>query len=113
MHGGRFEMAENPAIDFKIQVTLKSSDPDSDVVAAHRPLFFGRGCAYRRGVMSLVSSTPNGDGTFTRVYENKWRGAYPGRYHALVGAITRQSIYDDQAPFSSTLWGIPFIVVSN
>jgi hypothetical protein len=104
------EFREDPAASFKVQVTVKSTDPDSDIVSAHRPIWFGMGCSYRRAVMSLVSSTPNGDGTFTRVYEHRWEGAFMGRYNAFVGTMTRQSIYDDRAPFSSSVWGIPFVI---
>ena len=54
----------------------------------------------------------NGDGTFTRVYENdwKWQSAFAGRYSVYVSAITRQSIYDDQAAFSSNVWALPYVV---
>ncbi len=107
------EVLENPSESFKVQVTVKSMDPDSDIVSAHRPIWFGMGCIYRRAAMRLVSSTPNGDGTFTRVYEHSWQGAFMGRFNAFVGAVTRQSIFDDNAPFSSSIWGIPFIVDKN
>jgi hypothetical protein len=102
----------NFAAQFKIQVTIKSADPDSDIVVAHRPLWFSKGCAYGRASMKLLSSISNGDGTFTRVYENdwKWQKAFAGRYSVYVSAITRQSIYDDQTAFSSNVWALPYIV---
>jgi hypothetical protein len=102
----------NFATQFKVQVTVKSTDPDSDVVVAHRPLWFNTGCAYGRASMKLLSSVSNGDGTFTRVYENdwKWQSAFAGRYSVYVSAITRQSIYDDQAAFSSNVWALPYVV---
>jgi hypothetical protein len=106
------ELRPNLAAQFKVQVTVKSTDPDSDIVVAHRPLWYMTGCAYGRASMKLLSSVSNGDGTFTRVYENdwKWQRAFPGRYSVYVGAITRQSIYDNQAAFSSNVWALPYIV---
>jgi hypothetical protein len=106
------ELKPNFAVQYKVQVTVKSTDPDSDIVVAHRPLWYSTGCAYGRASMKLLSSVSNGDGTFTRVYENdwKWQWAFPGRYSVYVGAITRQSIYNDQAAFSSNVWALPFVV---
>ena len=106
------ELKPNLAAQFMVQVTVISSDPDSDIVVAHRPLWYNTGCAYGRASMKLLSSVSNGDGTFTRVYENdwKWQRAFPGRYSVYVGAITRQSIYDDQAAFSSNVWALPYVV---
>jgi hypothetical protein len=109
-HWGLREWNANPADIFKVIVTLKSTDPDSDVVTAHRPIWFEFAGRFMRGHMSLVSSAANGDGTFTRVYENNWNGSFAGRFNVYVSALTRQSIYDNQAPFASQIWGIPFIV---
>jgi hypothetical protein len=111
-HYGVRELRPKYAAQFKVQVTIKSTDPDSDIVVAHRPLWFSHGCAYGRASMKLVSSTSNGDGTFTRVYENdwKWQSAFAGRYSVYASAITRQSIYDDQMAFSSNVWALPYIV---
>jgi hypothetical protein len=95
---------------FKVRVTVVSADPDSDIVVAHRPIMYKNYGGYRRGSMDLISSVPNGDNTYTRIYENTWRGAYSGKHHVMVNAITRQSIFDDAAPLSSQIWGIPFIV---
>jgi len=109
-HWGLREWNANPAGTFKVIVTLKSSDPDSDVVTAHRPLWFGFAGRFMRAQMGLVSSVANGDGTFTRVYENNWNGSFAGRFNVYVSALTCQSIYDNQAPFASQVWGIPFII---
>lgn len=109
---GRFRLrAFAPALSrpFKIQVTVVSSDPDSDLVVAHRPFVFNNSWSYR-SPMTLLSSTDNGNGTYTRVYEHSWNGAWLGRHHVMVGAIPRNAIYDDATPFSSQIWGIPFIV---
>ena len=107
------EIKPNFAAQFKVTGDGNNTRyPDSDIVVAHRPLWYNTGCAYGRASMKLLSSVSNGDGTFTRVYENdwNWQRAFPGRYSVYVGAITRQSIYDDQAAFSSNVWALPYIV---
>jgi hypothetical protein len=108
--GELHEIKSNPFESFKVQITVRSTDPDSDIVVAHRPFMGLLKNGYNRAAMKLVSSTANGDGSFTRVYESDWKGAYAGRFHIMMSAITRVSIYDDQAPFSSHIWGIPFLV---
>jgi hypothetical protein len=112
-HWGLREWTANPDELFKVLVTVKSTDPDSDIVAAHRPIRFEFAGHFMRAQMTLKSSVTNGDGTYTRVYENSWNGSFAGRFNVLVSGLTRQSIYDNQAPFASQIWGIPFIVNSN
>ncbi len=94
---------------FRMEVTVTSTSPDSDIVSIHRP-YWALGRWQYRAPMALVSQTDNGDGTFTRVYACSWSGIRIGRHHIFVGVLTRASIFDDQAPFSSHYWGIPFIV---
>ena len=108
---GRFvpELAANITLPLRVQVTVTSSAPDSDFVYAHRP-YFSAGQWQYRAHMNLVSTTPNGDGTYSRVYEISWKGVWQGRQDMLVSAVTRESILDDAAPFSSQIWGVPFIV---
>jgi hypothetical protein len=108
---GRFipELTADINVPIRAQVTVTSSAPDSDFVYVHRP-YFNAGQWQYRAHMNLVSSTPNGDGTFTRLYEISWKGAWQGRHNMLVSAVTRGSILDDTTPFSSQIWGVPFIV---
>jgi len=95
----------------KVQVTVTSSDPDTDIVALHRPfLAMAMGMFKPIAVrMNMVSQSVNG-GTYTRVYEQSWIGLIPGSHHVFVSALTRSSIFDDVAAFSSQLWGMPYIV---
>jgi hypothetical protein len=108
---GRFvpELTADLYTPLRVQVAVTSSAPDSDFVYVHRPYFFAGQWQYRAH-MNLMSSTPNGDGTYNRLYEISWRGAWLGRHNMLVSAVTRGSILDDTAPFSSQIWGVPFIV---
>ena len=68
------ELQPKSAVSFNVQVTVKSTDPDSDVVVDHRPIWFSSGCNYQRASMALVSSASNGDGTFTE-YTNRIDGS--------------------------------------
>jgi len=103
------EMVANLTLPLRVQVTVTSSAPDSDFVYVHRPYFYAGQWQYRAH-MNLVSSASNGDGTYSRVYELSWKGVWQGRQDMLVSAVTRGSILDDAAPFSSQIWGVPFIV---
>jgi len=109
--GGRLvpELTTSFAKGFKVEVTVTSASPDSDIVSAHRPFWFMGRWQYR-APMRLVSEVNNGDGTFTRVYDHSWAGVWAGRHHMFVSALTRESIFDDTAQFSSQVWGVPFIV---
>jgi hypothetical protein len=95
---------------FKVQVTLNSTDPDSDFIVVHRPVWILNAGVYRRNIMTLVSSTQNNDNSYTRVYDLSWQGAWAGKHHVMIGAITRRSIFDDLVPFTSQMWGIPYLV---
>ena len=103
------ELAVNLNLPVRVQATVTSSAPDSDFVYVHRP-YYNAGQLQSRAHMNLLSSTPNGDGTFTRLYDISWKGVWPGRHNMLVSAVTEGSILDDTAPFSSEIWGVPFIV---
>ena len=92
---------------FAVQATVISSSPDTDIVVLHHPTDVSEKIRSR---MTLLSSTANGNGTYTRVYRFSWTGDYPGRYNVCVSAFTRNSIYDNQAAVTSQDWGIPYIV---
>jgi hypothetical protein len=111
VHGSHCLEELTPSVNapFKVQVTVKSSDPDSDLVTARRPFLANNSWSYRCP-MALISSMSNGDGTFTRVYGTSWKGAWIGRFHVMIGAVPRSAIYSDTTSFSSQIWGIPYIV---
>ena len=109
--GGVPEIPPSPTQQVSVQVTVVSSDPDTDMVSLHRPLLpttvmQAKGMSVR---MQLISQTQTGN-SYMRVYGASWQGVFLGRHHMFVSALTRSSIFDDQAPFSSQLWGVPFIV---
>ena len=108
---GRFvpELTADVNTPIRVQASVRSFAPDSDFVYVHRP-YFNAGQWQYRAHMNLVSSSSNGDGTYDRVYEISWKGVWLGRHNMLVSAISRGSILDDTTPFSSQIWGLPFIV---
>ncbi|HEX3073391.1 MAG TPA: hypothetical protein VHP30_07245 [Ignavibacteriales bacterium] len=56
----------------------------------------------------LVSSEQVG-GYYKRVYEGYWvTSNFPGHYHAVVNAMSSQSVTDDAAPVEISSWGIPY-----
>ncbi len=94
----------------KVQMTLTSTESDTDMVFLHRPFQWINSSVLRpaRARMTLVSQT--GSGPYTRVYEHSWTGHIQGRHHFFVSGITRSSLFDDVAPWSTRLWGIPYLV---
>ena len=96
-----------------VRLTLVSADPDTDWVSIHRPLALmnpNRPDLVKpmHERMVLVSQTPSG-ANFERVYEATWETFVQGRHAFFVTAVTRSSIFDDQAAFSSQVWGVPYI----
>jgi hypothetical protein len=92
-----------------IQITLTSTQPDTDVVF----LRYGadsRGFNRFRQRFHLVSQTQNGS-AYTHVYEISVKAHWNfGRFNAVAEAITHKSIYDGTAPFENNYWGVPYVV---
>jgi len=107
--GGRKDIPELRGGDRVIlQATLASASPDTDIVALR--LGYGPG-NHRRTRMELVSEFDNGDGTFTRVYQKAWFCHFhTGFFHAGVVAVTKETLFDDAAPYAASWWGIPYRV---
>jgi hypothetical protein len=95
-----------------LRVTVRSSSPDSDVVA----LRYGFDVLQRRRVLlTLVSETMDGS-DYIREYETS-RTAHPfvhffrGSFNLGVDAMTRATLYDDDVTkYSVSWWGIPYRV---
>ncbi|MGB2867014.1 MAG: hypothetical protein WBD36_01065 [Bacteroidota bacterium] len=109
--GGVPEVPPSPTQPVSVQVTVVSSDPDTDMVSLHRPAPPMTAMLLKpmSARMQLISQTQSGT-SYTRVYGASWQGVFLGRHTMFVSALTRSSIFDDQAPFSSQIWGVPFIV---
>jgi len=113
--GGRKDVPEfSPNQRAILQATVVSTSADTDFVA----LRYGVGTFQKRRMrLTLVSEVNNGDGTYTRVYQTRDSGMpgfvihpHRGWFHAAVDAMTRETLYDDAAPYSVNWWGIPYRV---
>lgn len=93
-----------------VRLTLTSTESDTDLVFIHRPFQWLNSSTLRPAKfrMNLVSET--GSGPYTRVYEYSWSSHVAGRHHFFVSGITRSSLFDDTAPWSTKIWGIPYLV---
>ncbi len=59
---------------------------------------------------TLDSVSPSGTG-YLKIYKQTFTTLpYVGHFHAVVSAMSRQTVYDDQAAVESKSWGVPYIV---
>ncbi|MBI4417311.1 MAG: hypothetical protein HY563_00950 [Ignavibacteriales bacterium] len=107
---GRHMPSVGTTATITVRLTLTSTESDTDLVFIHRPFQWLNSSVLRpaRIRMNLVSQT--GSGPFTRVYEYTWSSHVQGRHHFFVSGITRNSLFDDVAPWSTKIWGIPYLV---
>lgn len=98
------------AATIKVQLTLTSTESDTDMVFLHRPFQWLNPSVLRPARARMVMVSQTGSGPYTRVYEHSWTGHVQGRHHFFVSGITRNSLFDDAAPWSTRLWGIPYLV---
>lgn len=91
-----------------IKATVVSSSPDTDLVA----LRFGVGTFQKRRMrMHIIAETPLGGGLYERVFQAPFVVHFhKGWFHAAVDAMTKETLFDDQAPYSVSWWGIPYRV---
>ena len=107
---GRKDIPEfNTAARVLLKATVVSSSPDTDVVA----LRFGMDRFHKRRIpMQCVSQIPLGANSYQRVFQTQFTmHIFPGFFHVGVDALTRETLYDDQAPYSASWWGIPYRVL--
>lgn len=98
--------------EVRLVVTLESTSQDTDFVALRYGFL---GLNWRRVPMALTSEVNNG-GVYTRVFETTrmkpiFIHFYRGFFHLGIDALTRGSIFDDQAPYSASWWGVPYRVM--
>jgi len=93
-----------------VQVTVTSTEADTDFVSLRHPWRVMPGVWRPVHVrMRLISELQSG-ASYVRTYELSWVGRDTGRHHFFVEAATRNSLFDDVAPWSTELWGIPYFV---
>ena len=92
-----------------VRVTLESSGEAPDFVAIRYGYI---GLNWRRFQMTMKEQVENGNG-YTRVYETTQMGPvymhfHRGWFNLGIDAVTNETLYDDQAPYSASWWGIPY-----
>ena len=93
-----------------IRVELNSAYEENDFVTlTHGAMRNDRHKRAKRR-FKLVSS--EFDGTyFKKIYENVWEAnRYPGIKHAIINAMPKQVIFDDETIVETNGWGLPYIV---
>lgn len=109
-HGGDGDVPElEPSRLVTVLATVVSASADTDLVA----LRFGAGdFRIRRMRMQLVSEINNGNNTYTRVFRAQMMvHTHRGFFHAGIDAMTRETLFDDTAPYSVSWWGMPYRVM--
>lgn len=95
----------NSGQDVKIRVTVQSAMPDTDLVS----MTYGVdrfGFHRLRKLFNMVERNGNEE-----IYESTVRvHTHRGSFNAMIHAISRESLFDDSAPVSISVWGVPYIV---
>ena len=109
-HGGRGDVPQFALGDsVTVTVTLMSQSSDTDMVAL-RHGFGLQSLRYERARMTLVSqSGPDGNGFYTKVYTKSLLPRFGmGSFYVGVDALTKATLYDSNAPYSASWWGVPY-----
>ena len=72
------------------------------------------GLNWKRFPMTMVEEVNNG-GVYTRVYETTRKRPvfmhfHRGWFTMGIDAVTHETLFDDQAPYSASWWGVPYRV---
>ncbi len=92
----------------RLFATVVSASPDTDLVV----LRYGFAPDGRRRRIRLHLISESFDGTnYTRVYTRIFNMHFHrGVFAAAVDAMTRETLFDDTAPVSTSFWGVPYVV---
>lgn len=108
--GGRKDVPElTPNQRVVMQATVVSAHADTDLVA----LRYGVGTFQKRRMrMTLVSETFDpGTQLYTRIYQTPFLvHAHRGFFTAGVDAVSHETLFDDEAPYAVSWWGVPYRV---
>ena len=96
----------------KLQVKLESAALDTDIVV----LRYGFGFGYKRRVRLDMVSEEITDGLYTRVYETSQTRPvfchfHRGFFNMAVVGMTKETLFDDVAPYAVSIWGVPYRVL--
>ncbi len=108
--GGRGDVPQFTMGDsVSVTATVMSQSSDTDMVAL-RHGFGLQSLRYQRARMTLVSqSGPDGNGFYTKVYTKSIMPRFGiGSFYVGVDALTKATLYDTNAPYSASWWGVPY-----
>jgi len=102
----------NAGEPIKLQVRLESGAADADIVV----LRYGFGFGHRRRIrLEMVSEELNG-GLYTRTYQTSvitplFCHFHRGFFNMAVVGMTKETLFDDVAPYAVSIWGVPYRVL--
>ena len=102
----------NAGEPIKLQVKLESAGADPDVVVLRYGFGFGN---KRRIRLEMVSEELNG-GLYMRTYETSQASPvfchfHRGFFNMAVEGMTKETLFDDVAPYAVSVWGVPYRVL--
>ncbi len=93
--------------DLDVAVKLETSELEPNMVVLRSGF---RGKWGQRTLLPLTFENKSGN-HYIHTYENTVRPQpRPGVFHAVVEAITRESLCDLDAPVSTRFWGVPYVI---
>jgi hypothetical protein len=93
--------------DLDVAVKLETSEVEPNMVVLRSGF---RGKWGQRTLLPLTFENKSGN-RYIHTYENTIRPqTRPGVFHAVVEALTRETLCDLDAPVSTSFWGVPYVV---
>jgi hypothetical protein len=93
--------------DLDVAVRLETDEVEPNIVVLRSGF---RGKWGQRTLLPLRFENKDGD-RFVHTYENTIRPQpRPGVFHAVVEAITRDTLCNLDAPVSTSFWGVPYVI---
>lgn len=99
----------NPGRKVTIQVEINSAYADTDFVTLTHGADF-RGMHREKVKFNLISSTPAANG-YNKIYRGTFMtNRFPGYFHAVINAYSKQAVFDNSSPVELSSWGVPYFV---
>lgn len=93
-----------------VTIELQSAYADTDFVTLTYGALHGGPHHRAKQKFELISESFDGQ-FYQRIYEQTWIvGPARGHKHAIVNAMPKQVIFDDETPVEENSWGMPYIV---
>jgi hypothetical protein len=93
-----------------LKVEVESAYSDADFVSLTFGARHDRRFNRKKQLLELISEEFNGE-FYSRTFQTEWVPRYDrGPKHAVINAVPRQVIYDDETEVESNSWGTPYII---